>query len=109
MRRRRYYRLVIDGKQGLGKETKFNFKYADEDTLDSLSLGKVIGLNGSKRGIETLAYVGVMTTGLIIIAIVWSLAAILLGNPYLKQCLLDVGAVGRSIYWTSDLHLHGSD
>ncbi|KAL1966663.1 hypothetical protein VTN77DRAFT_3860 [Rasamsonia byssochlamydoides] len=89
IRRRRYYRLIMDEKQGLGKETKFNFKYAGENTVGSLSLGETVSLNRKKRGIETMAYVGLMIAGLFL-AIVGSLAVLLLGNPYVKQALLSV-------------------
>lgn len=80
----------MDEKHGLGKETKFNFKYAGENTLDSLRLGETVSRNGKKRGIETTAYIGLMIAG-ILMAIVGSLATLLLGNPYVKQALLSIG------------------
>jgi hypothetical protein len=80
----------MDEKRGLGIETKFDFKYADERALDSLRLGEIIDLTDNEFGLETLAYAGITVAG-IIMCLVWSLALLFFGNAYVKRLLQGLG------------------
>jgi hypothetical protein len=77
MKRRRYWRLIMDEKYRLGNQTHFDFKYNGGPARDSMSLLDATDLHGEKRGIETMAWVGLMMPGFYL-AFLGIVAAVLL-------------------------------
>ncbi|KAJ5795281.1 hypothetical protein N7457_001880, partial [Penicillium paradoxum] len=59
-RRKHYYKLLLDERRGLGRETRFEFKYLPTLTRTT-RLGKRRSTKVERGGIESLAYLGFVT------------------------------------------------
>ncbi|KAJ5958062.1 uncharacterized protein N7479_005212 [Penicillium vulpinum] len=59
LRRKRFYKLILDDKMGLGEESRFEFKYVPSLTRTT-HLGKRGSTKFERLGIESLAHLGLL-------------------------------------------------
>ncbi|KAL2220398.1 hypothetical protein M432DRAFT_316455 [Thermoascus aurantiacus ATCC 26904] len=79
-RRKLYYRLIVTGKNGLGKESLFEFKHIpDYNRMTELGEGNAFG--DRKAGIERLGYLSLLGAAIIVMSLGYG-GAVLFRNAF---------------------------